>query len=720
MQVAPRWRPSYHDVVAGHAGVRIDSLHIAFFRAGAFTVRRCPFVGLLLLCCCGPALAAPPDAAAVESDPPAPSKIDFDPLDCRWTFGNHEPIAMYRRAGSRVTGGIEGGSLWLEDWHHWFDSEASTRLMEQLGLNMLHCRFYKGMGWQFESRDFPNVKRFVENCHQHGVRALAYVQFSTLYYETMQAEIPDLADWAALDKNGRKRTYHGAAYYRWLPCINAPGFEPYLKKLIRIALEEGGFDGVMFDNCHVPPCYCDRCAALFREHLANVPDPERRFGIPTVEHVVPPVRAEYGEIQDPICQEWIRFRYQRVTALYRRLYLHAKACKPSAIVSGNVQNVRRANMAAAAGLSATDLGECFDVFVSQSGNAPGLADGCVVNRVREMKLSRALGTHVLALCDSDAGISPEAESACVLTLVEDAVFGGIPTDRTVIKPSPEMVSTRLVEFRKPLLRRFNDMVRSGRAGLERPTYAPIRVLYSRESEAFSEQSHRAILSAEEILLRNHVPYGLLPTNAATPLEIPAGCEVLLVCDQRCLADAQVDALVRFAKSGGRLVITGQSGEHDQSYRQRRTNPLECLDGRTSVVRRAEVDVAPVRSGGWTIKVAAPVGGGRRLIDDLASIWSPAIRTEAPATVFAEVKRDEKGFSVHLVNYAREPVSEGARIELRADALGACHATFAAAMEGRAAEPVAVQADDAGRRGIDVPPFAVYAVVDLLEPSHKPK
>ena len=225
-------------------------------------------------------------ASAAAAEPPAPAKADLDRLDCRWTFGNHEPLAMYRRAGSRATGGMEGGALWLEDWHRWFDSEASTRLMEDLGLNILHCRFYKGLGWQYESRDFPNVQRFVENCHKHGIRVLAYVQFSTLYYETMLAEIPDLADWAAIDENGRKRTYHGPAYYRWRPCINAPGFEPYLKKVVAIALGEGGFDGIMFDNCDAPPCHCPRCAALFRKHLAEIPDPENRFGLPTVATTV--------------------------------------------------------------------------------------------------------------------------------------------------------------------------------------------------------------------------------------------------------------------------------------------------------------------------------------------------------------------------------------------------------------------------------------------------
>lgn len=644
---------------------------------------------------------------------PAPVKAALDPLDCRWTFGNHEPIDMYRRAGNRVTGGIEGSALWLDEWHHWFDSEASARLMQDLGLNMLHSRFYKGMGWQHESRDFANVKQFVENCHKHQVRVLAYVQFSTLYYETMLAEIPDLADWAAVDENGRKRTYH-SAYYRWLPCMNAPGFEPYLKKVMRIALTEGGFDGIMFDNCGSPACYCPRCAALFREHLGREANPQRRFGIPTVAHVLPPVRRpEYGEIQDPIHQEWIEFRCRRLAALYGRLYQHAKSCKPSAIVSGNIAAIRRANMAGAQGLDMAEMGNCFDLFVSQSGNEPGLTGGCIINRVREMKLARAFQTPILALCDSDAGLSPEAESKYVLALVEDAVFGGIPTDRTVIKPDPNMVSAQLVESRRPLLRRFNDAVRLGREGLAAPSYAPVRLLYSRESMLFSEQAHRAVLGAEEILLRNHVPYGLLPTRADRAPAIPPDCEVLLVCDQRCLSGAEVNALLEFAQRGGRMIVTGDSGGHDSGYRQRRENPLSAgLAGRTNVVLRSEVDTAPIKSAGWTIKVGSPGEDGRRLMADLAKLWSPPIRIQAPATVFAEVKRTDKAIYVHLVNYAPEPVGQGTRVELCGPGFDQARCTFAAPMENRPAAPIAVRAIEPQRHVIELPAFGEYGVVSI--------
>ncbi len=646
-------------------------------------------------------------------------KVDvLDPLVCRWTFGNHEPISMYRRIGKHSTGGIDGNALWLEEWHRWFDSEASTQLMQDLGLNMLHCRFYKGMGWKFESRDFPNVKRFVENCHTHNIRVLAYVQISTLYYETLLDEIPELADWGAKDENGKQR-FLSDWYYRWLPCINAPGFEPYLKKVITIALAEGDFDGIMFDNADIQICYCPRCAALFREYLAKEPNPEQRFGIPTVAHVLPPPPPQrpFGEIQDPLYQEWTRFRCERVTAFYRRLYLHAKSCKPSAIVSANIANIRRANMAGKVALNVPDLVNCFDLFVSQSGNAPKVADGCIINRVREMKLAKALHTPILALCDNDGGMSAEAEAQYFLPLMEDIVFGGIPTDRTIIKPDRERVPQQLVAFRRPLLKLFNDTVSTNHDSFAAASYAPLGVLYSSESVQFSEQAYRAILVAEEILLRNHLPYALLPTEADHPLTIPADCEVLLVCDQRCLSEAEVAALVQFAKRGGRLIVTGESGAYDPSYRQRRENPLvNGLAGCGSAVCRAGVDAAPIKGTGWTIQVGAPTDGGRRLLEEINKLWQPELSIQAPATVFAEVKRSANTFHVHLLNYAKEPVAQGARIEIRGKQVARAACTFSAPLEKRPEAPVSVIASGADAGTFELPAFREYALLRIDLPT----
>lgn len=48
------------------------------------------------------AFAAAGDAvASVEDAMRGPA---LDPLSMRWTFGNHEPIAMYRRVGGKADG----------------------------------------------------------------------------------------------------------------------------------------------------------------------------------------------------------------------------------------------------------------------------------------------------------------------------------------------------------------------------------------------------------------------------------------------------------------------------------------------------------------------------------------------------------------------------------------------------------------------------------------
>ena len=111
--------------------------------------------------------------------------VEIDPITTRWTFGAHESFMMYRRVGNHCTGGIEGNAKWLGPWLDWWDAHAPEK-MEEVGLNFLHSRFYKGMGWDVERRDLPNVKKFVANCHAHGVKALGYVQFATLYPEAMR------------------------------------------------------------------------------------------------------------------------------------------------------------------------------------------------------------------------------------------------------------------------------------------------------------------------------------------------------------------------------------------------------------------------------------------------------------------------------------------------------------------------------------------------------
>ncbi|HOR97055.1 MAG TPA: hypothetical protein PLZ74_01640 [Kiritimatiellia bacterium] len=596
----------------------------------------------------------------------------IDPITTRWTFGAHEPYAMYRRVGRICTGAIDGNALWVQDWLDWFDLHGPEK-MEEMGFNFLHSRFYKGMGWEVEKKDFPNVKKFVANCHAHGVRALAYVQFGTLYPEAMRRENPQIDSWAGVSETGGHNLY-GGMYFRWMPCLNCREWEDYLKRMCSIALVEGGFDGIMFDNVYDVPCYCQRCEKAFREHLKTVPDREARFGFDDLDYMMlPKIRISVEttlEVKDPVAQEWFRWRADVMTGVMTRLRDHIKHVKPDAIVAGNPSPYRNRAGALSKAQNMAELCRAFDCIIMQNANFPEVREGGVIrNRVRDLKFAQDMGQRIVALCDNVEHLHADRESKFLLPMVEDLVFGGIPTDRTSIFPSPEpgFINRKVFEARKPIHTRFNAFATAHAAELTAPAIHSVRIFYPEREIYLSERNHQGVVAAEEILLRNRVPYGYLVSSPDNVMTVPPETEVVIVPGLVALSDAQVEALVAYAKSGGKLVVTGDAGRYDDWIAQRRANPLlPQLQGFANVVCRVEADLIRGAVMGWGYTVPPPVDGGKKLMEDLRKVgWRPPVSFDnLPPYVFAEYRRlVSGGLVVHLVNYKPEERIVGARIAL---------------------------------------------------------
>lgn len=599
----------------------------------------------------------------------------IDPLKTVWTFGNHEPVSMYRRVGRMSTGGIEGGALWLEDWHRGFDSEACVDLLQGLGLNAVHSRFFKGMGWEAEKADFPAVKRFVDRCRSRGILTLAYIQFLSLYYETWGNETPDLEDWANRAADGTIGCYHGQ-YFRWLPCITSRPFEAYLKKMCGIAVTEGGFDGVMFDNVFVGPCYCGRCERLFREWLSHRDDARERLGFSEFASVRQPRFQKgvlpYGEIQDPLVQLWMEWRVGLLNGLFARIAEHVHGIRKEAIVSANTGAVRSRNASLLCSRDMTTLAGCFDLLVAQNGNAPGLRGERIVNRARDLKFARALGVLDLSLCDGDAGLETGDGESYLLPLIEDAAFGGIPTDRTIVKPARTkgFVDADQLAFRRPLLEKFRKFLSDKEKELRSPFYEPVRVFYPARGVRHSETNYRGVFGAEEILLRRRVPFGYVISRDGQPPVVGNDCEVLIVADQKCLSDGECRMIIERAKAGGRTVITGSDvGGWDDWNRQRLESPLEKeLKQCPAVVFSASVLSSLGGNCEWTYLVDPPRDHGESLIRAIEKTgWRCPYRlSNLPAWVFVETRRSEDGtYLISPVNY--NPKENPGKVELHGPA-----------------------------------------------------
>ncbi len=76
--------------------------------------------------------------------------------------------------------------------------------------------------------------------HANGVHVLARIQFMTLYYENMLAEIPRTGDLGGEGlRRSRFRCYHGNSYYRWLPCISCDEWVDYLIPIMKFGGDGG-------------------------------------------------------------------------------------------------------------------------------------------------------------------------------------------------------------------------------------------------------------------------------------------------------------------------------------------------------------------------------------------------------------------------------------------------------------------------------------------------
>ena len=233
----------------------------------------------------------------------------------------------------------------------------------------------------------------------------------------------------------------------------------------------------------------------------------------------------------------------------------------------------------------------------------------------------------------------------------------------------------------------------------------MRIFHPEREVLFSEPTHQGVTAAEEIFLRNRVPYGYLVSSPDDVFTVPEGTEVIVAPGLVSLSDAQIAALVGWAKKGGRLVVTGDAGRYDDWNAQRRVNTfLPQLQGLPNVVLRAEADLIPGARLAWSYSVPPPADGGKALMADLlATGWTPPVRFEGlPPHVFAEYRRMASGaLAVHLVNYASPRPVEGARIVLPSGKSATVEEPFGADASARP-----LSADGA------LPAFAEYLLVTV--------
>ena len=267
--------------------------------------------------------------------------------------------------------------------------------------------------------------------------------------------------------------------------------------------------------------------------------------------------------------------------------------------------------------------------------------------------------------------------------------------------------------RKPLLDRFNSFVSENRESFTAPSYSPLALLYSADGMKISDVNWRGVMGAEEILLRNHIPYRLLISRADAPPVVPEGCNTVLVADQKCLSDKEIAALKMWVENGGRMVVTGTSGDSNEFNRQRWRNPFAGSARREGFIYRAKQDDCAVDCGIWQYRIAPPKDGGRRLAADLGKVGlvQDVSLSSLPERVLIEMKRTSAGYAVHLLDYNPTVPVSGAMLHMPKGA----KAVFKT-LDGKCTEIT----ENNCNCTVKLPDFTGYALVEVQELATHPQ
>jgi len=664
--------------------------------------------GASLVCAQGlPALAAAARQSAGAAQPDhRQAPIARVPL--YWSWWGWEPLDHYRRTGG-VVGAVDVSAPGFPKWYDRLHSEDMVRTMAQLGVNLAITHFFKGCGLKHERAEQQRTAQLVRFAHRHGVRGLGYCQSRSLYYESFLAEEPQAEQWIQRDADGRLNTW-GSSYYRWAPCIHSREFREYMKRAIRVGLEEVGLDGLHFDNDYAYPCYCPRCEKAFREWLAaRCPDPRDRFGLAGFEHVrQPPTRSSAGRILEPLVQAWVRFRCESLGDYHRELTSYARRLKPDVILLANPGHPRGPDGPYRRSVWAPMVGRHLTLMFAENGNSAGIEGASVISQVRAYKDAAAIGYRVVSTTwrkgKGETGLAlPQKSEHVTLQVAEAAAFGGVPGTNWALRPDgpDDRMRIDVPELRDALGQYLGFARRTESLRAPAPAVRDVAVLETFASMTFDAGvAPGLMMGAQEVLIRGGFAWEKVFGDDLGRLE---GFAALVLAGQSHLSDDECRTICAFVERGGGLVLVGDNGTCNEHGRRRSRNPLDELAGPRVV--RLESSLA--RVSGEAAWVPLPKGHKQvaaaiaQALGDRLSVRAGGCDTVALAAYELPGGR----LAVHLVNYAAPEPPKGLHL-----AMGP---------RWSKARTVRLLTPESGEQSlrltdnsIAIPPFPVYAVVVL--------
>jgi hypothetical protein len=476
-----------------------------------------------------------------------------------WT--THEPIDFLLRRGEHEAD--------IEAHYTKMLSADNIQKMADAGVKWGRLFFYKGFGLEYERPAMEQGKKAAAQMHALGMKVSLYMG-GTMFTETLYRELPEAKSWEQRDQWDRWVAY-GSQTFRHYACPNEPHYRDYLKRVIRIGIEEFHVDEFAFDNIMLQAephsCHCARCVAAFHAMLkGRYPTREaalRRFGLPDTDWLS---LHDWGSetepdnvttLNDPVLQEWVRFRCESLAHYANDLYDAVKALDPGVAVLFNIKGVYSFNRYWTNAVYQPLYRGKIDLMAFDTGGYDEHLDaqtGALISQIRSYKMARRLETG----CED--AFANDLRAAVHMSFGYQKRVAGLAA-------APEgsgafNVFTPMMEF----FREYNDRYYTGVDNV-----ADVAVLRNWPSMAYSvSATYVPTTLVEQVLIQHKIAWDLLFEEQIDRIRRYG---VVILAGQECVSDAQAASLLDYVRGGGTLVLAGNTGRYNEWRETRQINPL---------------------------------------------------------------------------------------------------------------------------------------------------
>ncbi|MGH9406616.1 MAG: hypothetical protein ACRD3D_12370 [Terriglobia bacterium] len=490
------------------------------------------------------------------------------------------------------SGGASTDEARVYDQEH---SEDTVRKLRDLGVTIAIIDFFKGFGLEAEREHIGEARRLTALLHQHGLRAGLYVG-STIMYETFLIEAPEAEDWFVPDYLGRPVVYPGQPFRKRVYFMH-PGYVAYIKRVVRLGVEDLKADLIHFDNTSMqaaPEIFEHPLAVRnFREFLRTKYSPQalkQRLGFSDVRYVVPPKPARVPVvIDDPLFQLWTDFRCAELNHYYDEMTGFIRALNPAVVTDCNPSSgLSGSNTIWSQGISYPGLYPRVDIAWTEEGDEAGVsAEGILVSKIRTYKAASICNTQILTYTAGSGHYG--ARSSGATAMAESLAFnrqsigmiGGLLGALAI--PATQQ---QYVRFFRQQFQYYRDV----------KNVADAAVLYSYASMGFNNGAPSvSFMLLTQALIEARVPFDIIFDEH---LEDLSRYRVLVLADQECLSDDQIEAIRQFVNRGGGLVATGETSLYTPERLRRPDFGLGDLfqvhAPRRRARRESALEIPPVR------------------------------------------------------------------------------------------------------------------------------